>query len=541
MTRTTEGTTGLRPLAGLVLMILGISIGLVATLLAQSHGAGWVVPAYLWLSLIALGFYVVAVYLPAERTRRKLREVEAELAEEERRIATVLGDLERGDFVRALEPSESLPNELAAVLHGAVEALAGLVRQILASSVQVAGQGSAVRETASELASGSTEQAAAVVEITATMEELARTAAQIASNAAGQAERADAARTSSEEGTAAVEAAVVGVESVREKIQEIASHTESIDVQSGEIYRILDLISEIAHETHILALNAAIEASSAGEHGKRFSVVADEVGRLAQRSRESVESVRSILKNFRSAIRATVVATEEGTKEAERAARDARAAASVIEGLREAIEETARAAREISAATREQQSASDQVVQTIREVGDVIQREAEGLRRFTRAAEELNAVALEIQLLAQAFRVRSSRSLKNRILEWAEAVGNPATQLQATKSALDAIVEENGFIELAYVVDPDGILTAWAVSETVPEDRLEAIEIGRSYADRPWFQAIRRGETCLVTPLYESLLTGQRCFTVAAVIPGPHGAVAGAIGIDIDAKGWTRI
>ncbi len=541
MMQTSHGTRGLRPLAGMVLMILGISTGLVATLVAKTAHGEWVVPVYLWVSLIALGFYVVAVYLPAERTRRRLQQVEAELEEEERRIAMVLRELEHGDLVRALDPAKHLREELARDLQGAVESLAGLVRQILAASVQVAGQGARVQETASELASGSSEQAAAVVEITATMEELARTAAQIASNAAGQAERADDARASSEEGTAAVEAAVLGVESVRAKIEDIASHTESIDIQSGEIYRILDLISEIAHETHILALNAAIEASSAGEHGKRFSVVADEVGRLAQRSRESVESVRSILKNFRGVIRATVVATEEGTKEARRAAEDARAAAMVIERLREAIEETARAAREISAATQEQQSASDQVVQTIREVGDVIQKESEGLRRFTEAAEELNAVALEIQLLAQGFRVRSARSLKERILEWAEAVGDPTRQLQGTKSALDEIVEQNPFIELAYVVDPDGILTSWSVSPAVPEERLEAIEIGRSYADRPWFQAIQRGETCLVTPLYESLLTGEQCFTVAAVIEDDEGQILGAIGIDIDARGWTRI
>ena len=89
----------------------------------------------------------------------------------------------------------------------------------------------------------------------------------------------------------------------------------------------LDLITEIAQETHILSLNAAIEAAAAGDHGRRFSVVAEEVRRLAQRSQESVESVRNLLDEFAGSIRATVVATEEGSKEAGRVLERARAAA----------------------------------------------------------------------------------------------------------------------------------------------------------------------------------------------------------------------
>ncbi len=535
-----EKVRGLRPVAGMVLMIAGITGGLVATLLART-GLEWVVPAYLWVSLIALGFYVVAVYLPAERTRKKLGRLEEDLASEEAHVAAVLRHLEEGDLVAAVEPTQALPEELAVALRGAIGGLSRSLRQILVSSSQVAAQGNRVHETSSELASGSTEQAAAVVQITATMEELARTAAQIAANAAGQAERASGAKQNSITGTEAVEAAVLGIEAVRDRIRAIAEHTEGIDAQSGEIYRILDLISEIAHETHILALNAAIEASAAGEHGKRFSVVSDEVGRLAQRSRESVESVRTLLEEFRNSIRATVVATEEGIKEAGSVAEQARSAAEVIEELREAIEETARAAREISAATEEQRSASDQVVQTIREVGEVIQKESEGLRSFTDAAEELNELALDIQLLAQAFRIDSERSLKHRVLGWAAEVGDPVEHLQVGKNILESVVETSDFVELAYIVDREGNMAAWAASSAVPAEKLSAVEVGRSYSDRPWFLAIQRGATCAVTPLYESLLTGEPCFTVAAVIRDAAGQAVGVLGVDVNARGWTRI
>src|SRR5690606_11880758 len=131
------------------------------------------------------------------------------------------------------------------------------------------------------------------------------------------------------------------------------------------------------------------------------------------RSRESVLSVRALHEEFVAAIRATVVATEEGTKEADEVLQQARAAEDSIEGLRSALSETARASREISLATKEQRTASDQVAVTIKEVREVIQRMAEGLRSFTVTAEQLNELALSIQLVTQSFRFDSPRSLKH--------------------------------------------------------------------------------------------------------------------------------
>ncbi len=542
MNKRLEPMAGLRPVAGMTLMTGAVGGGLAALLLARAGLAGdWLVPVFVWASLIALGLYTLAVYLPSLKARRALESFGESLKTEVARVEDLLAELERGDLVESLSAAGELPDKLRHAMENAVGGLASLVREILGGSVQVAAQGSRVRETASELASGSSEQAAAVVEITATMEELARTAAQIATNAAGQAERAGRAKESSIAGTEAVEAAVHGVEAVRDRIQAIAGHTESIDAQSGEIYRILDLISEIAHETHILALNAAIEASSAGEHGRRFSVVADEVGRLAQRSRDSVESVRSLLQDFRSSIRSSVVATEEGIKEATRVAEDARSAAMVIEGLREAIEDTSRAAREISSATEEQRSASDQVVQTIREVGDVIQKESEALRRFTDTAERLNQLALGIELLAQSFRVQSDRSLKHRVLQWAEQMGDPSVQVQVAGAVLEDILKQNAFVELAYVVDADGAMAARVASPSLPKEKVAAVELGRSYADRRWFQALQNGAGCTLTPLYDSLFTGEPCFTVAAAILNSAGETVGVLGVDINTRSWNKV
>ena len=138
---------------------------------------------------------------------------------------------------------------------------------------------------------------------------------------------------------------MAGVEEVQKRISAIASRADALGTRSKEIYRVLDLITEIAQETHILSLNAAIEAVAAGAEGRRFSVVAEEVRHLAHRSQESVESVRNLLDEFAGSIRATIVATEEGSKEATRVLERSRAAAAAIGELARAPRATPRAWR----------------------------------------------------------------------------------------------------------------------------------------------------------------------------------------------------
>ncbi|HTQ78361.1 MAG TPA: methyl-accepting chemotaxis protein, partial [Thermoanaerobaculia bacterium] len=314
-------------------LVLGVgAVGLVFLVLAQASGApSWLFDTFLLLSLAALFAYSSLVYRAQEKLARRL----ADRGLRDREIQTVLVDsldrLRAGDLLNSAGEARELPEALGLAFTSANNALDILAQQIQGSSIEVAVAANSVNEIASELASGSSEQAASVVEITAAMEELARTASQIASNAGLQADLAQHAEESGDSGAGAVEEAVSGIEEVRKRISGIASRAETLGTRSKEIYRVLDLITEIAQETHILSLNAAIEAAAAGEHGRRFSVVAEEVRRLAQRSQESVDSVRNLLDEFASSIRATVVATDEGSQEANRVLERAQAAASAIE------------------------------------------------------------------------------------------------------------------------------------------------------------------------------------------------------------------
>lgn len=508
-----------------------------------AEAPAWLVGGFPVIAVVGLLAYLLLVYLPQRQFQRESLERQEMYQRLCEAVEEALDDLKVGDLVKTIDDRGGMTGAFKVKVKAAVRALDGLIRQIQMNSVDVANAAQGVMETSSELASGSSQQAAAVVEITATMEELARTAAQIATNAATQAELSSSAERSGTKGSEAVEAALAGMESVQRKMEAIATRTDELGKRSHEIFGVLDLINEIAQETHILALNAAIEASAAGESGDRFGVVASEVRRLAERSKESVDSVRNLLDDFSSSLREAVVATEEGGKAATHVLERARLAASAIAELRGALVETVQASREISLATQEQQTASDQVVLTVKEVSEVIQKMADGLRDFTGAAERLNQVALSIQLLTQSFRIESERSLKNLVVSWTNRLEGFVSHGEVVEGVLREVVQQSPYVELAYVVDPRGAMIGFQVNpELIGERQLPAeVSVGHVYEDRPWFQGLMRARTPIVTSVYESLLTSQQCFTVAAPVFDPQGEVEGVLGVDVNVRNWTRI
>lgn len=529
---------------GLVTVVTLTVAGLLLLLAANIQG-GPIWPFGLFAVLAAGGMvlYVAQGFRRHQRYQGELNEAQDHRRQLETDLIAVLDALRAGDMVACAEKAQALPWGLQQAFVNAADAINALAQQIQNSSIDVASAANSVNQIASELASGSSQQAASVVEITAAMEELARTAAQIADNASTQADLTARAEESGNVGSEAVDEAVAGVEEVKKRISGIATRADTLGTRSKEIYRVLDLITDIAQETHILSLNAAIEAAAAGEHGRRFSVVAEEVRRLAQRSQESVDSVRNLLDEFTGSIRATVVATEEGSKEAARVLERARAASSAIEELRSASGDTARVAREISLATQQQNAASDEVVLTLKEVSQVVQRMADSLKQFSATADQLNDLGLAIQLVAQSFHLDSQHSLKRVAGRWAAEVRRRFGSWEAIESLLHEVLQESGYIELAYVIDASGTQLAISINSVVAgtSEIPPAVRAGEGLTDRPWFRGCMREGRTIITPVYDSLLSGESCFTVAAPVKTEDGKPVGVLGLDVNVDSWTKI
>jgi methyl-accepting chemotaxis protein len=543
MAREERATPTNRAVAGLAMVVAAAVGGYLLLVVADEQGApGWLQDFYLVAALGAIWLYVAFVHRPQLGLWDRLAAAGQRSRAVEESLAEALDLLRSGDLVASQAHSDALPAQLHDSYVGATAALDILAQQIQESSVEVAAAANSVNLIATELASGSSEQAASVVEITAAMEQLARTASQIAGNAASQAELTERAEESGNKGAAAVEEAVAGIEEVRKRISGIASRADTLGVRSKEIYRVLDLITDIAHETHMLSLNAAIEAAAAGDHHRRFSVVSEEVRRLAQRSQESVQSVRQLLDEFAGSIHATVVATEEGSGEAGGVLDRARAAAAAIEQLRGASGDTSRVAREISLATQQQNAASDEVVLTLKEVSQVVQRMADGLRHFSGTAESLNRLGLAIQILAQSFHLDSPHSLKHLAETWAKQVRRRLGNWEAIERLLGDLVNQRPYVECLYFYDGKAGQVALTVNRQLIGDRDVPIGVkaGEGFSDRPWYKAAVRERRTVLTALFDSLVSGQPIFTAATPVYD-RGELAGVLGLDVNVDSWTKI
>jgi hypothetical protein len=199
-------------------------------------------------------------------------------------------------------------------------------------------------------------------------------------------------------------------------------------------------------------------------------------------------------------------------------------------------------ARQISLATQQQNAASDEVVMTLREVSLVVQRMTGGLKDLSATADRLNALALKIQLLAQSFHLDSPRSLKHLVEAWAErAQALPTGERQAL---LEELVGQAQFVDLAYWVNDRGYMTSLAVNPATTGNR-PALDLAQLHdvdmRRRPWFRTAERELRTGLTPPYQSILTGESCFTVCACLKRPDGSFDGVLAIDINVTGWTRI
>ncbi|HEV7668132.1 MAG TPA: methyl-accepting chemotaxis protein [Thermoanaerobaculia bacterium] len=462
--------------------------------------------------------------------------------------SAALSELRAGDLVAAAEARPDLAPRVRAAIATAADGLATLAEQLRSVNGETATATDGVVRMTAELASSSSELSASVTEITAAMEELARTASGISERAITQVELATRVEARGAAGEDALVEAVAGVAEVEARIAAIAERTDALGARSKEIYRVLDLIAEIAQETHVLSLNAAIEAAAAGVEGRRIAVVAEEVRRLASRSRDSVASVRALLDEFSASIRGTVVATEEGAKETRRVLGSAERAAVAVADLRAVGGETSARAGKISGATREQDAASDEVVATLRDVLYVVERTSAALAGLDATQRRLERLVLGVELLAQGLRRDSSTSLVHLAQGWGERLAGPDSTAEAYQRALDELLVEAPYLDDAYLVDAKGY-ALFLGSRRRPADApaaadgraAEGPEHGdRDLSGRPWFRAVvARGRTVLTAP-YVSV-NGRTCFTVAVPAFQPTGELRSVLGVDVDVHNWTRI
>ena len=240
--------------------------------------------------------------------------------------------------------------------------------QIGSAVGQVQSSSSELQATANQQASAAKEQATAMAEISTTISELLATSRQIAESAQRVAHNAERTANSARSGHGTVDQTHESITGIRRQVDQIVSHMLELNKKSQEIGAVLDIVSELAEQTNILAINATIEAAGAGETGKRFAIVAEEIRKLADRVGGSTKEVRTLIEDVRSAVNTTVMATETGSKAVDAGTRQFGDVASTFKQIADLVATTTDAAREIELSTKQQATAVEQVNSAIANV-----------------------------------------------------------------------------------------------------------------------------------------------------------------------------
>jgi methyl-accepting chemotaxis protein len=226
---------------------------------------------------------------------------------------------------------------------------------------QVQSSSAELQAAANQQATGAKEQATAMNEISTTISELLATSRQIAESAQRVAQSAEQTAKAARSGHGTVDLTHESISGIRRQVDQIVAHMLELGKKSQEIGAVLDIVSELAEQTNILAINATIEAVGAGETGRRFAVVADEIRKLADRVGGSTKEIRTLIDDVRSAVNTTVMATESGSKAVDGGSRQFGDVASAFKHISGLVAVTTEAAREIELSTKQQSTAVEQV------------------------------------------------------------------------------------------------------------------------------------------------------------------------------------
>ncbi|MDA8325397.1 MAG: methyl-accepting chemotaxis protein, partial [Nitrospiraceae bacterium] len=262
-----------------------------------------------------------------------------------------------------------------------------------------------ILSSTTEVASSVTETAASVNETTTTVEEVKQTAQVSTQKAKQVSEAAQRAVQVSQTGGKAVDDTIEKMNQIRLQMESIAGSIVRLSEQGQAIGEIIGAVNDLAEQSNLLAVNASIEAAKAGEHGKGFTVVAQEVRSLAEQSKQATAQVRAILNDIQKATSAAVLATEQGSKTVEEGVKQSGQAGEAIKALAGNIAEAAQAATQIAASSQQQLVGMEQVISAMNSVKLASEQNVTGTKQTEAAAHALNELGQKLKLLMAQYKL----------------------------------------------------------------------------------------------------------------------------------------
>lgn len=316
-----------------------------------------------------------------------------------------MGDLADGDLTVKAEVTENITGAIADSINYTIDSLRDLVTEIIRATDQVNRATEQAQETSASLLSAAEEQSKQIDETGEAINNMTRSILHVSSNAGEASQVAQRSLQAAAQGAQAVQNTISGMNEIRAQIQETSKRIKRLGESSQEISEIVELISDITEQTNILALNAAIQAASAGEAGRGFTVVAEEVQRLAERSSEATKQISAIVKTIQTDTNSAVAAMEKSTEGVVDGARLSDAAGQALNEIETVTNNLARLIQAISAATVAQTEVAATVSRNMQQIQNITSQTTEGTKQTAQSVGQLTSLAEELRESVAGFKL----------------------------------------------------------------------------------------------------------------------------------------
>ncbi len=330
---------------------------------------------------------------------------------------TITSQIARGDLsLRGTVTDDALGNVVDSV-NDMLDNFTKLLERVRKAAIDVSSSANEILVSSEQMASGATQQDQEIGNTSSAVEELTRSMKQVSNNAEASADAARRALDAAEQGNRSVRDTLEGMQRIRASVQATARKVKSLGERSLEISEIVKVINDITEQTNLLALNAAIEAARAGEAGRGFAVVADEVRKLAEHSRTATKDIAALIKAIQAETNDAMVVMEEGTKEVEVGARLADQAGRALEAISIVVRQSADLVQQISLASKQQVRGTEGVAQAMQIISNITRQTSQGARQTTRTVENMVKLSEQLNEALSQFRISSPAPVAGNVVE----------------------------------------------------------------------------------------------------------------------------
>jgi methyl-accepting chemotaxis protein len=329
-----------------------------------------------------------------------------EIVTKVRESENILAILSTGDLTARMEGEykgnykkfQTYVNNLA----NSLEDVIGEVNESIATTASSANE---ISSSTEEMAAGAEEQSQQATEVAGAVEQMTKTIIETTKNSGAAAEASKKYGEIAKEGGNVVNETIKGMNRISEVVQNSAETVQQLGKSSEHIGEIVQVIDDIADQTNLLALNAAIEAARAGEQGRGFAVVADEVRKLAERTTKATKEIASMIKQIQKDTKGAVASMEKGSKEVENGRELANKAGESLKEIIAGAEDVVDIISQVAAASEEQSTTSEQISRSIESISSVTQQSAAGVQQVAKATEDLSRLTDNLQNLVNKFKI----------------------------------------------------------------------------------------------------------------------------------------